>query len=110
MPIKNPKIIITKLADFNERDEGAKFIRVYCDGIKLAIKFVEADAIIIKHKAKIVINKSSNFPIISNGLVNILDKFSWSCFKKASTPETINKAKPEKIIKFKIKLKLPFFN
>ena len=51
------------------RNEGAKLIKVYCDGIKLAIKFVDADAIIIKHKAKTVINKLSNFPIISVGFV-----------------------------------------
>ena len=36
--------------------------------------------------------------------------FQDSCFKNASTPATINKAKNEKIIKFKIKLKFPFFN
>ena len=93
MPIKNPKIEITKLADFNERDEGAKFIKVYCDGIKFAIKFVDADAIIINNKTKFIINKLSSFPMISVGFVRILDKFSGSCFKKASTPETINKAK-----------------
>ena len=39
-------------------------------------------------------------PIISVGLVNIFDKFSGSCFKKLSTPVTINKAKNENIIKF----------
>ena len=76
----------------------------------MAIKFVDAEAIIIKIKANIVISKSSNFPIISVGLVNILSKFSGFCFRKASDPITINKAKNEKIIKLRIKLKFPFFN
>ena len=43
-------------------------------------------------------------------VVSILDKFSEFCFKKASIPETINNAKKEKIIKFKIKLKFPFLS
>ena len=83
---------------------------MYCDGIKFVIKLVDAEAIIIKIRAKFVINKLSNFPIISVGLVKILDKFSGSCFKYASTPETINKAKKEKNIKFNNKLKFPLFN
>ena len=44
---------------------------MYCDGIKLAIKLVDVDAIIIKIKTKFVINKLSNFPIISVGFVNM---------------------------------------
>ena len=64
-------------------------------GIKLTIKFVDADAIIIKIKAKTITNKLLSLPIISVGLVNILDRFSEPSFKKASMPDTINKAKNE---------------
>ena len=67
---------------FNERDEGIKLINEYCEGIKFAIKFVEAEAIIIKIKTKFVISKLSNFPIMSVGLVSILFRFSGSSFKK----------------------------
>ena len=74
---------------------GIKLIRVYCDGIKFAIKFVEADPIIMNINAKVVINRLSIFPIISVGFVKILFKLSGSLFKKASLPETINKAKGE---------------
>ena len=70
----------------------------------------DAEAIKIKHKTKLVISKLFNDPIISFGFVSILDNLSGSCFKKPSTPVTINKAKKENIIKFIIKLKLPFFN
>ena len=42
--------------------------------------------------------------------MNILVRFSESSFKKASIPDTINKAKNENIIKFSIKLKFPFFS
>ena len=93
----------------SDKDDGTKFINAYWDGIKFVIKFVDADAITIKIKTKFVINRLSILPIISVGLVKILDKFSGSSFKKISTPVTINKAKNEKIIKFKIKLKFPFF-
>ena len=89
---------------------GEKFINEYCEGIKFTIKLVDAEAITIKIKTKFVINKLSNLPIISVGLVNILDKFSGFCFRNTSTPVTINKAKKEKIIKFNIKLKLPFLS
>ena len=92
------------LVFFIERVLGAKLTIIYCDGIKLAIKFVDAEAIIIKIKTKIVTSKLFSFPIISVGFVNILFKFSGSCFKKASIPETINNAKKEKINKFKIKI------
>ena len=87
-----------------------KLINEYCDGIKFAIKLVDAEAIIIKIKTKFVISKLSNFPIISEGFVSILFKFSGSCFKKASIPETINKAEKEKIIKFNIKLRFPLLS
>ena len=40
--------------------------------MKLATKFVEADAIIIKNRTTIVICILSNFPTISVGLVKIL--------------------------------------
>ena len=95
---------------FNERDEGIRLINEYCEGIKFAIKFVEAEAIIIKIKTKFVISKLSNFPIMSVGLVSILFRFSGSSFKKASAPVTINNVKNEKIIKFNNKLKFPFLS
>ena len=69
----------------------------YWDGIKLAIKFVEADAIIMKIKTKLVNNKLFSLPIISVGLVSIFSTFSGLCFKKASTPITIKSPKKEKI-------------
>ena len=87
-----------------------KLINVYCDGIKLVIKLVDVEAIIIKIKTKLVISRLSNLPIISVGFVNIVAKFSGFSFKKISTPVTINKAKKEKIIKFNTILKLPFLN
>ena len=71
---------------------------MYWEGTKLAIKLVDAEAIIIKIKTIFVTSKLSNFPIISVGFVNIFSKFSGFCFKKASTPVTINKAKKENII------------
>ena len=83
-----------------DKEKGKKFTKVYWDGIKLTIKLVDAEAIIIKTKAKIITCKLSNLPRISVGFVNILFKFSGSCFKKASMPETINNAKKEKINKF----------
>ena len=68
---KNVKILgIDK--KITEEIQGIKFIKVYCEGIKLAIRFVDAEAIIIKIKTKFVINKLSNFPIISVGFVSIL--------------------------------------
>ena len=70
---------------------------MYWAGIKLATKFVDNEAIIIKNKTELVINKLSNDPIISVGFVSILDKLSGSCFKKPSTPVTINKAKKLKL-------------
>ena len=53
----------------NDNDVGNKLISEYCDGIKLAIKFVEADAIIIKIKTKLVNNKLFSLPIMSVGFV-----------------------------------------
>ena len=108
--IIKPSIAMIKLELFNDKVEGFKLIKVYWEGIKLAIKLVDKDAIIIKIKAKFVISKLFKDPIISVGFVNILDRFSGFWFKKPSTPTTINNAKNENIIKFKIKLKLPFFN
>ena len=52
----------------------------------------------------------SNLPIISVGFVKILSIFSKFLFKITSAPITIKTAKNEKIIRFKNKLKLPFFN
>ena len=87
-----------RVALFKFRLLGAKFIREYWDGIRLAIKFVEADAIIIKIKAKIVISKLSNLPIISVGFVKILPMLSGFWFKNTSTPATINTEKIDYII------------
>ena len=78
--------------------------------MKLAIKFVDKEAIIMKINAKLVISKLLKDPIISVGFVNILERLSGFSFKKPSAPTTINKAKNENINKFKIKLILPFFN
>ena len=78
--------------------------------MKLAIKFVEAEAIIIKIKTKIVTSKLFSVPIISVGFVSILFKLSGSCFKKASARVTINTVKNEKIIKFNNKLKFPLLS
>ena len=110
IPIMKPRIEIIAPALLIDREKGKKFTKVNCDGIKLTIKLVEAEAIIIKIKARKISNKLSNFPRISVGFVNILFKFSGSCFRKASIPETINNAKKEKINKFKIKLKFPFLS
>ena len=88
--------MIIKLALFKLSKEGTKLISVYWDGIKLAIKFVDKEAIKIKIKAKFVISKLSTFPIISEGFVSIWVKFSLFCFKKASTPITMNRAIIEK--------------
>ena len=44
---------------------------------------------------------------MSVGLVYIVARFSGFCFKNESTPETINKAKSEKIIKFNKKWNVP---
>ena len=82
---------------------------MYWVGIKFAIRLVETEAIIIKIKTKFVISKLFKDPIISVGFVSILDKVSGFCLKKPSTPITIKRAKNEKINKFRIKLKLPFF-
>ena len=99
--------MIIKPALLTDKEKGKKLIKVYWDGIKFAIKFVEAEAIIIKIKAKTIRKKLSIFPRISVGFVNILERFSGSCFKKASMPDTINKAAKEKIIKFNIKVRFP---
>ena len=78
--------------------------------MKFAIKLVDADAMIINAKAKFMIIRLFNLPIISVGFVSIRSKFSGFCFKNASIPATINKARNENITKFNIKLKFPFFN
>ena len=62
---------------------------------------VDADATIIKTKARFVINKLSILPIISVGLVRILVKSSVFSFKKASTPI---KQKKKKILNLIINL------
>ena len=110
MEIINPIIAIIKLELLKDNVEGIKFIREYWEGMKLAIKLVEKEAIIMKIKAKIVISKLLKDPIISVGFVNILERLSGFSFKKPFDPTTINKAKNENINKFKTKLILPFFN
>ena len=57
---------------------------------------MDAEAIIISIKTKLTINKLSTFPIMSVGLVKILDKFSLSCFRNPSKPVTINNAKKKR--------------
>ena len=64
-------IVIINPALLTVKEKGKKLIKVYWDGIKLAIKFVDADATKIKISDKFIIIKSSNFPIISDGLVRI---------------------------------------
>ena len=76
----------------------------------MATKLVEAEATTIKNSAIIVICMLSNLPIISVGLVNILSRSSNFWFKKVTEPTTIKTAKKENISRFKIKLKLRFFN
>ena len=71
---------------------------------------MEAEAIIIKNNTTDVICKLSNFPTISVGLVKILSISENFWLRKTSEPVTIKTDRIEKIIKFKIKLKFPFFN
>ena len=52
IPITKPKTTIIELALLIDKEEGIKFISVYWDGIKFAIKFVDVDAMIINIKAK----------------------------------------------------------
>ena len=54
--------------------------------MKLATKFDDADANIIKINAITVICMLSNFPIISVGLVNIFTMLLESSLKKYQTP------------------------
>ena len=49
---------------------------MYCEGIKLATKLDDAEAMIMKIKTKLVTSKLLKDPIISVGFVSILDKFS----------------------------------
>ena len=70
-----------------------KLIKEYWEGIKLATKFVEAEAIIINNNTIVVIAKLSNLPIISVGLVKILLISSNCSFKKTSEPTTIKTEK-----------------
>ena len=85
-------------------------IREYCDGIKFAIKLVDAEATIIKNKTVIVICKLLNLPIISVGFVNILSISLNCCYKKTSDPETIKTANKENNKRLINKLKFPNFN
>ena len=76
----------------------------------MAIKLVDAEEIIIKKIASTVISVLSNLPTISVGLVKIEFKSRNLKFKNTSEPITINTEKKEKIIRFAIKLKLPFLS
>ena len=75
IPTIKPITVIINPALLIDREKGKKFTKVYWDGIKFAIKFVDAEAIPIKTKARIITSKLSNFPRISVGFVNILFKF-----------------------------------
>ena len=70
---------------------------------------MDIEATIIKKRTTTVICKVSNLPIISVGLVKILSKSSNFKFKNASEPMTIKTEKNENIIRFKSKLRFPFF-
>ena len=76
----------------------------------MAIKFVEEEATKIKNNTKTVINILSILPMMSVGLVNILSIFSMFLLRKTSAPITISTENNEKISKFNIKLRFPFFN
>ena len=69
-PIKKAKIPIITPEDVGDNLFGAKLIKEYWEGIKFAIKFVDAVANKIKIKAIILKKILSNFPIISVGLTN----------------------------------------
>ena len=56
-----------------EKDEGSKLIKVYWEGIKFAIKLVDAEAIIIKIKAKETYNKPEN----SNYITGTFERKRW---------------------------------
>ena len=73
-PTNNPKNAIIILALLTDNDDGKKLIKEYCDGIKLAIKLVETEAIIKNINTKIVTNKLSILPTISVGFVSILER------------------------------------
>ena len=78
--------------------------------MKLATKLVEAEAIIIKKSSYycyLYIIKFSNY-ICWIGQIFYLNLQIFD-LKIVSEPTTIKTAKKENIIKFKIKLKLPFF-
>ena len=105
-----PKIPIKTLELFTVNVEGKKLINEYCEGIKLAIKLVDNEAIITKIKTKLVISKLSSFPIISIGLVSIFSNSVLFLLNIPSTPATIKTARNEKIIKFSNKLKFPFLS
>ena len=109
-PIKKAKIPMIIPAEVGVSLLGAKLIKEYWEGIKFAIKFVDAVANKIKNKTITVKNILSNFPIISVGLTRILSIFARSLFKIISEPITIKIAKIENKIRLIIKLKFPFFN
>ena len=66
-------------------------------GMKLATKFVDAEAIIINNNTIVVIFKLSNLPIISVGFVNILLISSNCWFRKTSEPTTIKTENNENV-------------
>ena len=75
----------------------------------MAIKLVDAEAIIIKNKAITVIIKLLYLPTISVGFVKILSISSNFWFKKTSAPETMKTANTENKIRSSNKVKFPFF-
>ena len=77
---------------FQKNVKGKKFIKVYWDGIKLAIKLVDADAIIIKIKAKTT-NKQTTEKNDNTGTLKGNNKLTIHYYDKAKTTikQTIKK-------------------
>ena len=70
--MKKPKIPIITPEDVEFNLLGIRLIKQFCEGIKFAIKLVDAVANKIKNKAITLKKILSNFPIISVGLTKIL--------------------------------------
>ena len=106
----NEIIIITIPEDLIDNFDGNKFIIEFCEGMQLAIKFVDADATTINIKTTIVRNVLFNLPIISFGFVKMLSSGILFLAKIISEPITMNIEKKEIRTKFKINDKLPLYN
>ena len=109
-PIKKAKIPIIIPEEVGVNLLGAKLIKEFWDGMKFAIKFVDAVANNINNKTIILKVIFSNFPMISVGLTKIRSLFGRFWFKIISAPITIKIANIENNIKLRIKLVFPFFN